>query len=139
MVERCLAKANVASSNLVSRSTQKEIGLAPISFCVERETSSCELASSRDRAIFNCEGICRGAPVQKQHSCFCARETALSRFRLSVSLCYAGNEYKKNSQVRMSIAYSNRHTPRFPQNCRNNFAKGYGVISFYIFCGRKFA
>ena len=114
------------------------------------------------------------------------KETALSRFRLSVSLCCAGNECKKNSavrvteqsliareyaeglprksnevdfvqgkrhylvsrflhglirnsQVRVSIAYSNRHTPRFPQNCRNNFAKGYGVISFYIFCGRQFA
>ena len=36
----------------------------------------------------------------------------------------------RNSQVRVSIAYSNRHTPRFLQNCRNNFAKGYGVISF---------
>ena len=76
MVERCLAKANVASSNLVSRSTAK-----------------------RDRScayLFLCDG----------------------------------KRVVANSPVRVSIAYSNRHTPRFPQNCRNNFAKGYGVISF---------
>ena len=36
MVERCLAKANVASSNLVSRSKQKRTGQRPVLFCLER-------------------------------------------------------------------------------------------------------
>ena len=66
-------------------------------------------------------------------------ETALSRFMPIRFFVLRGKRVVANSQVRVSIAYSNRHTPRFPQNCRNNFAKGYGVISLYIFCGRKFA
>ena len=36
VVERCLAKANVASSNLVSRSKKKTAGLRPAVFFLER-------------------------------------------------------------------------------------------------------
>ena len=59
------------------------------------------VASSRDRASRACEGICRRAPAQKQRSCFCARETALSRLRLSLFVC-DGRRVVANSPVRVT-------------------------------------
>ena len=72
MVERYLAKVNVASSNLVSRSIAKGVGFVPIPFAMERGNEmSTRLACEPSLAFERSENPAEGSRL---------RETAVSRF-----------------------------------------------------------
>ena len=62
VVERYLAKVNVASSNLVSRSIAKGIGFVPIPFAMERETREKPNSQSSAPEERSSEEVCRGIP-----------------------------------------------------------------------------
>ena len=72
VVERYLAKVNVASSNLVSRSIAKGIGFVPIPFAMERGNEmTTRLACEPSLAFERSENPAEGSRL---------RETAVSRF-----------------------------------------------------------
>ena len=85
--------------------------------CVTRETSSCELASSRDRAIFDCEGICRGVPLCKSNTVVFAQ----GKRHYLVFTRSAGYFRTRSSQK--------KHQPSPARLCRALWRRGTAVAS----------